>query len=196
VRPARVGGIAGRPISSLEIEEPLSWVAGIAALAFAWGGFSALNPLFYLSPSFIAILIGFAVHEMAHKLVAIRYGGAAGFVAYGPGLLITFLSGLIPGIAILAPGYVRVVGWSDKTFFYSVTAGPASNIVIALVGVALAGVVPGALKPYIYELVSINAFLAFFNLLPIPPLDGSKIIRHNAAVWGVLIVSSIVLMLA
>ncbi|MDO5826532.1 MAG: site-2 protease family protein, partial [Methanosphaera sp.] len=37
---------------------------------------------------------------------------------------------------------------------------------------------------------SVNSFLALFNLLPIPPLDGSKVIRWNLPLWLITIVIS------
>ncbi len=193
---ARRGSLQG--IMQLEIEEPVSWVVGLAALAFAWGGLSALTPTFYLRPSFIAILAGFVVHEMAHKMVAIRYGLRAGFVAFGPGLLITFLSGVIPGLVILAPGYVRVVGYGHhpRAFLYSVASGPASNIILSAASILLLTLLPETpLDPYLHSMASINAYLAFFNLLPVPPLDGSKILRSDVRLWAVMMLSSIALLL-
>ncbi|MCE4610464.1 MAG: site-2 protease family protein [Desulfurococcales archaeon] len=186
-------------VLSVEVEEPVSWLLGIAALAFAWGGFSVLNPLFYITPSFIAILAGFVVHEMAHKMVAIRYGMKAGFVAFGPGILVTALSGLIPGLVVLVPGYVRVWGFGGfgRGILYSVASGPASNIVLASASLLLllTGLHPGFLKPYLHSILSINAYLAFFNLLPIPPLDGSKIVREDLRLWAALMILSVVLLI-
>jgi Zn-dependent protease len=37
----------------------------------------------------------------------------------------------------------------------------------------------------------INLQLAFFNLIPFPPLDGSKIVRWNPALWGGLVAAAI-----
>lgn len=61
-------------------------------------------------------------------------------------------------------------------------AGPASNILLAfiLMGVAAVGVLLGSegVKEFCLLLVRINLFLAFFNLLPIPPLDGSHVLKN------------------
>jgi Zn-dependent protease len=55
-----------------------------------------------------------------------------------------------------------------------------TNIAFAAAGVALMT----ALQSEIWRFFAyINAWLAFFNLLPIPPLDGSKMIRTNPALW-------------
>lgn len=185
---------------TVEIEEPLSWIAGIAAVTFAWGGFRVFNPLFYVSPSFVAILLGFVLHELAHKTVSRRYGMAAGFVAFGPGLLITFLSGLIPGFVVLAPGYVRTIyhPWASReALLYSVAAGPATNILLSLAGIILYQSLDpfSQLALYARDIAAINAYFAFFNLLPIPPLDGSKIIRDNAGLWVGMMLAALVLLI-
>jgi len=183
---------------NVEIEEPISWVLGVAAISFAWGSFSVFNPLFYVSPDFIAILLGFTLHELAHKAIALRGGFKAGFVAFGPGLAITFLSGLLPGIAILAPGYVRVVGvglYRESYMLYSIAAGPITNIVLAVVGVALHLSGAPVISSYGLALARINSYIAFFNLIPIPPLDGSKIIRGSPVMWILLMILSLILLL-
>ena len=188
------------PGLDLEVYEPYSWLLGVAAVAVAWGGvWSLLDPGFYVSPDFIAILVGFALHELAHKYVARRYGMDSEFVAYGPGLLITFLSGLIPGIIIIAPGYVRTLvyyGAPRRGLLYSVAAGPGTNIALALTALILAPGAPAPLRFYLAALAEVNSWLAFFNLLPIPPLDGSKIIRENTALWAAMIAASLALLVA
>jgi len=183
----------------VEINEPVSWLLGFLAVAFAWGGLdNILNPLFYISPAFVAALVGFAAHELAHKLVSKRYGAAAGFVAYIPGLIITFLSGLIPGILILAPGYVRVLyyGYAGRGALYGIAAGPGVNIVIAGAAQLLAPLAPYPLSVYLLEIADLNAWFAFFNLLPVPPLDGSKIMRMDQNLWIAMILVAGILVFA
>ncbi|BAN90704.1 metalloprotease [Aeropyrum camini] len=182
---------------SIEIEEPLSWVLGLAAVAFAWGSWDILNPRFFVSPDFVAVFLGFVLHEAAHKLVAIRMGMKSEFIAYGPGLLITFLSGLVPFIIVLAPGYVRSIhtGWTHpKGFLYSVAAGPAVNIAIALGAAIILQFSPAYMAAYLRAILDLNAWFAFFNLLPVPPLDGSRIFRVTPTWWVVMLVSSILLL--
>jgi len=186
-----------------EIREPLSWILGIAATVVAVGKvWGLLNPGFYLSPYFVGILIGFVLHEAAHRAVARRYGLAAEFIAYVPGLIVTFLSGLIPGIVILTPGYVRIVAYShynpwasERAFYHATVAGPLTNILIAFITMIFAIILPGGLGAYFAGISYINAYIAFFNLLPIPPLDGSKIIRYNMVGWVVLMLASVLLLL-
>jgi Zn-dependent protease len=54
-------------------------------------------------------------------------------------------------------------------------AGPASNVVFAILLVAIAAFVPAATEPLI-RAAYISLFLALFNLLPVPPLDGSSLL--------------------
>lgn len=63
-------------------------------------------------------------------------------------------------------------------FFITSIAGPATNLVLAMLsglGIRLLGVegLPGTL---LYFFASANLVLVFFNLIPIPPLDGSRVI--------------------
>lgn len=59
-------------------------------------------------------------------------------------------------------------------------AGPISNMIIAIIlSLILKTFHLQILTSIFYYLISININLALFNLLPIPPLDGSKIITHN-----------------
>lgn len=168
-----------------EIREPWSWLVASAALAIAVWGVGGRATLASLSPP-LAVVIGFIVHEMAHKLVARRGGMRAEFVATREGLVITILSALLP-LKILAPGYVRVYTHyriSPRWAFYSVAAGPASNIAIALVSLGISMAAGSQLVAYVARVFAeINAWLALFNLIPVSPLDGYKILSQDWRLW-------------
>jgi Zn-dependent protease len=69
--------------------------------------------------------------------------------------------------------------WGLKGLAVVALAGPASNIVLALIlaaaAVAAAALVP-AFSEYAARGVRLSLYLAIFNLLPVPPLDGSKLL--------------------
>ena len=183
-----------------EIGEPASWVLGLAAITFAIAGpENVLKPGFYRSPLMISILIAFIVHELAHRQVSRAYGLRSEFVAYIPGLLLTLVSGFLP-VVILAPGYVRTYAWGvvpnyRRAVLASVASGPASNIAIAIGSALLANLVGSPWTHRLLEnLVWINAWIAFFNLLPFPPLDGSKIVQLDRRLWTVLFIASLALL--
>ncbi len=141
-------------------------------------------------------LIGFIVHESAHREVAKRQGCIAGFVLTGFGLLLTLLSGLINSLpltfkfAIIAPGYVSIIChgfWATNRREDLIAAvGPASNIALAIIARLLTPLTPYPLL--LRGFIEINAWIAFFNLLPFDPLDGAKILRRNPILWIIMLI--------
>lgn len=101
-------------------------------------------------------------------------------------LLLAFGGGPIFGYAKPVPVNPRYFKDIRKGDLITGFAGPASNLALALVGAAIAwGAVPllpldeGAARIALiigYGLVQVNLVLMFFNLIPIPPLDGSSIV--------------------
>ncbi|MCE4624694.1 MAG: M50 family metallopeptidase [Desulfurococcales archaeon] len=185
-----------------EIGEPTSWILAILAVALALGKWkSALDPGFYVSPLFISIIVAFLAHELAHKLVGRKYGMVTEFVVYTPGLLLTILSGLLP-VVILAPGYVKTLIYyytrsTEKGIVASVAAGPATNIIISLLSILLLTAYSNAYTT-VHHLLAymawVNSWIAFFNLLPIPPLDGSKLASRSRGLWISLFAISLLLL--
>lgn len=139
------------------------------------------------------------VHEFAHGFIARRLGDRtaerAGRLTLNPiahldpvgsvflPLVLAFLGGPIFGWAKPVPiNPSNFRGDISKGMVAVSLAGPGSNLLLAFagavaLGVAAAVIAPGSLLiPFLRTLILINLFLAFFNLLPIPPLDGSKVL--------------------
>ena len=138
------------------------------------------------------LLTAFPVHEFAHAAMAIRLGDDTpirqGRYTLDP---LSHLS-LIGSIALLffGFGWAKPVQTSSRNFKHPrrdlalvALAGPLSNILLALIVMILdklmTGFIPatwGSTLNLIFSyIISLNLLLAVFNLLPIPPLDGSKI---------------------
>ncbi len=161
---------------------------GVLTVAF-WilmsGGvrFSHLSLISFLT-ALLSVLIAFFLHEMAHKYVAMRYGYPAAFRAWKMGLLIALFSSFV-GFLFAAPGAVYIYGYpSIKENGKISAAGPITNIIAGyslLIGALLTPYYPTVVV--MLQISYLNFFLAFFNLLPIGPMDGVKIMRWNLPVY-------------
>ena len=130
------------------------------------------------------VVVSFLFHEFGHKFVAQKYGLWSEFRMWPAGLLLTLVTSAI-GFLFAAPGAVMIAGNMNQEMNGKVSiAGPAVNIVMSLIGIigCLAFNHSGWVVFFVM-LANLNAFLALFNLLPIPPLDGSKIITWNKVYW-------------
>ena len=142
--------------------------------------------LLYMTP---AVIIGLTFHEYAHAAAAYSLGDRT---AYQQGRLTVNPAAHIDVLGILML-YLAGFGWArpvpvnpfnfrgnrDLGMLLVSLAGPVSNLLLAVAGAALLGAflwnVPYADR-ITMEIIRINVILAIFNLLPIPPLDGSKIL--------------------
>ena len=164
-----------------------------------WKLFSAdalQNTLWWILVSFILVMSSFILHELAHKFTAQRFGAWSEFRMYPAGLILCLVMSVV-GFLFAAPGAVYIRGYiTDEMNGKISAAGPAVNIGISAIALALWMVIPNGLSASIFFLLGyMNAFLALFNLLPIPPLDGSKIYKWNPAVYIAMIVMAAVLLI-
>lgn len=146
------------------------------------------------------LLIAFAVHEFAHAWTADRYGDptprAQGRLTLNPLVHLDPIGSLM--LVVAGFGWAKPVQVdtyylsrrSSSALMWVSLAGPGSNLLMALlaaipfqlglVSVANAMGSPGQVLPsldfFLFEFVYINLLLMLFNLLPISPLDGEKIL--------------------
>lgn len=153
--------------------------------------------------SVIVLVFSVVIHEVSHGVVAERLGDPtarlAGRLTLNPlKHLDPFGSVILPLLLLLLPGGV-IFGWAKPVPYdprnlrcpgrdaaLVAAAGPVSNLALALVfGLLFRFFAPGAgeaavlgelFPALLAQVVLVNVWLALFNLVPIPPLDGSKVL--------------------
>jgi Zn-dependent protease len=143
----------------------------------------------------LTVGLGFILHEIGHKLVAIRYGCKAFYKMWVEGLVLALIFALATNgqLIFAAPGavYIYKQNLTRRENGIISLAGPMTNIILAFLFFYVT-LLPGLeiLGAWGFK---INLFLAMFNLLPFPPLDGSKVITWNPALWFITIALAAVL---
>jgi Zn-dependent protease len=146
---------------------------------------------------FIAILLfSVILHEVAHGVMAFRLGDPtakyAGRLTLNPiphidplwsiimpALMIFSGSPILFGAAKPVPVNFANLGNVRRDMILVAIVGPITNLAIAIVAALTYNFVPGLSemgRELLFETVSLNIVLAIFNMLPVPPLDGSKVI--------------------
>jgi len=163
-----------------------------------------LDP-FQIFVQYAVLVFAISVHEAAHAWTASLYGDPTarmlGRITLNPIYHIDPLGTFVLPLIALIYG-TPLVGWGKPTpvnplnfgknhvraDIMTSVAGPVSNLLVATASVlVLAAVIRGqsllggATEPLIYLFLSaleINVLLAVFNIIPVPPLDGSHVLRH------------------
>ncbi|MFN7728685.1 MAG: site-2 protease family protein [Bdellovibrio sp.] len=161
-----------------------------------------------LAGFFVILLFSLCFHELAHGLVAKWRGDNTalmmGRITMNP-VAHMDLQGtvILPMITIVLNSmgaHLPLFGWAKPVpvnprnlknprtdMFWIALAGPGSNVLLALVATVLwMGVVKsmmtsayfGALNTLLQQFIITNLFLAFFNILPLHPLDGGKVLAR------------------
>ncbi|MBD3319367.1 hypothetical protein GF342_05665 [Candidatus Woesearchaeota archaeon] len=141
-----------------------------------------------LLSSLVTIGVAVVVHELAHKFVGQYYGAWSEFRMMKNWLLIGLVMSFL-GFLFMLPGAVHTrASLSQKKWAIISLAGPASNFILGWIFYAMTFVLPaGIFQQAAVGGAVINFFLAFFNLVPIDPIDGAKVMRWNKFVWGISI---------
>lgn len=146
-----------------------------------------------IATRFLVMVVAFTLHEFAHAFVADRLGDPTprrmGRLTLNPAAHLHPIGSLM--LLLVGFGWARPVpvnplnlrGERHASMALVAAAGPLSNVGLALLAaiplrLALASSAgPAALlQAFLAEFIYINLALAFFNVLPIPPLDGFKIL--------------------
>lgn len=189
----------------IDLDEKLALLITVIVLGLVFGSKLLLygNILLFL---LVTAIVSIAVipHELAHRWSARRMGCYSRYVLSPFGLVITLISALpfIP-LKIIMVGFTLVVPITyDPVFLRKLNGivsymGPLTNIIIASASLATyallgkLGFYSLLLNFFLLYSVYINSWIAIFNLLPIPPLDGSKIIIWKPMLWIVTLLFSI-----
>jgi Zn-dependent protease len=151
------------------------------------------------------LIASLSVHEAAHAWAADRLGDPTarhlGRLSLNPAVHVDPIGTLLfPLISMLTN--LPLIGWAKpvpvdprhlrhpkRDFAIIAAAGPASNMVMAILGAVILAVIPdsapgdiaggavtGPLVSLFRGFVVINVLLAVFNMLPVPPLDGGNVL--------------------
>lgn len=148
----------------------------------------------------VMLIISFTLHEWGHAAMADHLGDdtprSQGRVTLDPlahiDLIGTIILPLLSALGFF--GRLGVIGWAKPVMTNPANlrgkhdralvtiAGPAMNVLLALIGVLLAAAAHHSsverLVPWMLTFMELNVLLVIFNLLPIPPLDGSKFLMY------------------
>jgi len=128
----------------------------------------------------VGIVLGITLHEIGHKVMAQSMGFESRYKLWEIGIVLVLAMAIITKgrFIFAAPGFVvtegdptpRERGWIS-------IAGPATNIILATLFFAAGGA-------FATSAAYVNVLLAIFNLLPLPPLDGSGVMEWSPGAWS------------
>ncbi|MBL4769697.1 MAG: site-2 protease family protein [Planctomycetes bacterium] len=150
------------------------------------------------------LILSLAIHEAAHAFVAYKCGDDTakreGRLTLNPiDHIDPFMTVLLPLFLFLSTNGTFVFGGAkpvpvnphrlrnpSRDMMFVALAGPISNFVLAIIflvvykGLGVFGHYPAdsLMMSAVFKGVILNVFLAVFNLVPIPPLDGSRVVMH------------------
>ena len=157
-----------------------------------------LSPIQYFTISIIPVLLAITVHEAAHGYAAKYFGDKTAYflgritlnpikhidpvgTVVIPGMLLLLSAPFLFGWAKPVPVNFSNLNNPKKDMMWVALAGPASNLVMAIIWAIILGLFKSSGASYALFIIGmaqvgimINLVLMLLNLLPIPPLDGGR----------------------
>lgn len=153
---------------------------------------------------YIPMLLALCVHEAAHALMAKWRGDNTaerlGRLTLNPAAHIDPMGTVVLPLSLMALNVPVFFGWAKPVpfdprnlsnprvdSFWIALAGPLSNVLLALLGTVILALTvrvfalpidPQAMQTFIVYFIMINLFLAVFNMIPVHPLDGGKVLAR------------------
>ncbi len=141
----------------------------------------------------VTLLISMTVHEFMHAYVGYKLGDPTaseeGRLSLNPlkhidplmTVILPLITLLLFGVPFLAAKPVPFnpdrVKYGEYGAALLAVAGPLSNLALAIIGtLILKGVASSSLGNYLQIFIDLNVIMFVFNLIPIPPLDGSRVL--------------------
>lgn len=183
----------------MELKEMRDLLISAIALAFIFSYKGIERPEAVIKDfpiALFAVSLGFLLHEMGHRYTAKKFGFHAEYRIWKEGFLIAIVITLLSNglFAFAALGAV-VIFPKANVWGYSTVATKRSMGLISISGPLMNFIISGIFlvsylifPHYAFLLgISINIWLALFNLIPIPPLDGQKIMEWNVKIWVIML---------
>lgn len=180
-----------------------SWPEGGASYPeSAWYSQKALPPIEFIVAQFVILIVSLSFHEAAHAWTADRLGDPTarllGRLTVNPLAHIDWIGTVVFPLVAMLSG-IPLIGWAKpvpvdmrhlrqprRDFAIVAAAGPVSNLVLAAAGALVframsqgggpAAAPLGMAGNALEFVVVINALLAVFNMIPVPPLDGGNVL--------------------
>ena len=175
--------------SDIELKDlAKAWIAISFAFAVLLRGSVEVGFFFSFFMSGLTVGLGFLLHELGHKVVAQKYGCFAEFRANNIMLILAIVMSFI-GFILAAPGAVMIAGQVDRS------KNGRIAIIWSIINLLLAAFfyIASFLYSHIFldYGVSINAWLALFNMLPFGILDGYKVWKWNKLSWSLVVITAL-----
>ncbi len=169
----------------------------LLTLIFAYNFQNPVGTVNSVIPALLAVGVAFFVNKIAHNLLASKFGCAAYYKLWLPGiifgLLLMIMGFKFPVVGLIIVHPFAFGRWGFKSRRLSMMEeglvgfiGPASNIMLAM----LFSLFPGSFFSY---MSFVSAYFAIFNLLPIKPLNGYRIIVWKPLAWFFLVIINVLI---